>query len=118
MEICADGFSKTVPIDAAGNPVEPSHDCHKCLTCCQAIGVLTPTACAPALSDFLFQTALGSPQRQDPIQNKRNIFPAPRGPPAVPLSVLNSPDLTTIDQPVMGRSTRSDGRPLFKDASA
>ncbi len=118
MEICADGVAKTVLIDADGNPVEPDQVCAKCLTCCQATGALIPVICAAAPSFVLLDMNVDNPSAQDPVLTKRNIHPAPRGPPVVQLYMLNMPELISLDQSFTGQPMRSDGRPLFKDADA
>ncbi len=88
MEICAGGVAKTVLIGADGSPVEPAQNCPECLTCCHATGDMTPTFCATVPSTVLLEMEADSPLAQDPILNKRNLLPVPRGPPAVYLSML------------------------------
>lgn len=116
VEICADGVTKNVLIDADGNPVQPAQDCPECLRCCQASGGETPTFCTAALSFVLLDMEADGPSAQDPILNKRNILPVPRGPPAMHLSMYVLPDLIRHDQANNGNEKRSDGRPLLKDA--
>ncbi|WP_323782777.1 hypothetical protein [Leisingera sp.] len=115
MEICADGVAKTVSFDANDNPVEPAQFCPECLTCCQTVGVLVPTiwSLIPSLNRLGMEVV--NPVAKDPIVNKRNLYPAPRGPPVVQFSM---PRLITFDLSAGGRMMRSDGRPMLKDANA
>ncbi len=118
MEICADGVAKTVLFDADGNPVEPAQSCPECLTCCQAISALAPPNCSALPSFVLLNMEADSPSAQDPVLPIRNIFPAPRGPPAVQISMQNATELALFYHPATETNTRSDGRPLVKDADA
>ncbi|WP_417607747.1 hypothetical protein [Primorskyibacter flagellatus] len=115
MEICADGAAKTVAFDANGNPVEQTQTCPECLTCCQIFGALTPGkwSLVPSLDRFDMEAV--NPVAPNPIENKRNLYPAPRGPPVVQFSM---PGLITFGWSAGGRMMRSDGRPIRKDASA
>lgn len=117
MEICADGVAKTVLFDADGNPVELAQSCPECLRCCQAIGPQTSTICSAVPSAVLLDMAVDLSFAQNPVINKRNIHPAPRGPPAVQFSMQSIPRLITFDRAVIGQTMRSDGRPLIKDAT-
>ena len=118
MEICANGVATTVLIGADGSPVEPAQDCPECLTCCQVPSALTPASCGAGPSFVLLDMETNAPSVQDPIPNKRNKHPAPRGPPAVYFFIHMTPEPITPDQLITGSKTRSDGRPLVKDADA
>lgn len=118
MEICADGVAKTVLFDIDGNPVEPAQSCPECLTCCQAISTLTPTICSKPPSDALLGMNVDRFSAQNPIFNKRNIHPAPRGPPAVHFSMFSMSALIMAGRSDIDQITHSDGRPLLKDANA
>lgn len=118
MEICANGVSQTVAIDAEGNPVQRSQDCPDCVTCCQATGVPPAKACGPDLTFAQVAIEVDQPFFQRPILTNRHIRPAPRGPPAVTMSKFNPTGLTGPDQPSGDPILRSDGRPIFKDADA
>lgn len=115
MEICADGVAKTVSFDANGNPVEPAQFCPECLTGCQTVGVLTPTMWSFIRSLNRLDMGVVNSVAKDPIVNKRNLYPTPRGPPVVQFSM---PRLVTIDLSSGDRMMRSDGRPVFEDANA
>lgn len=115
MEICADGVLKTVSFDADGDPVEPAQTCPECLSCCQTIGALTATICSPVPSFSVLTIEMPRLVAQNPIVAKRNVFPAPRGPPAVQFSI---PKLIAFDGSIGVQMTRSDGRPILKDANA
>ncbi len=118
IEICANGVVATVLIGADGSPIEPAQDCPDCVACCQATGDLHA---APAGADFslaLLVTQLRSIAVQDPVLNKRNIHPAPRGPPAVQISMSTMLKLIVTEQSVTNTKTRAQGRPLVKDAAA
>jgi hypothetical protein len=118
MEICADGFAKTVLFDADGNPVEPAAICHDCLTCCQAVGSSDPQNNLATSAFGSFEMVLGQRFTQNLTPNKRHIFPAPRGPPAMQVSTVIKKTLITADRLAFGQMTRSDGRPASKDANA
>jgi hypothetical protein len=118
MVICADGVAKTVVFDADGNPVEPAQNCPECLRCCQVIGALDAGISSGTPSCSQLAIGVDCPLAQNPILNKRNIFPAPRGPPAVRFSMLNMPRPTKAVRFVISQITRSDGRPMLKDATA
>lgn len=118
MEICADGVAKTVLFDADGNPIEPAQSCPDCLTCCQAISALPPTIFSALSSVVLLNMEVDRLHVQNPPLNKRNIHPAPRGPPSVQLSMLNMLGLITFDRSAIGQTMRSDGRLMLKDANA
>ncbi len=118
MEICANGAATTILVDADGNPVEPSQDCANCLTCCHAAGATSPASCGAAPSFVLLDIETPNPTVQNPILNTRYKFPAPRGPPAVHLAILDLPELKGTVPPFTGQEPRSDGRPPIKDADA
>ncbi|APG49187.1 hypothetical protein PhaeoP97_03837 (plasmid) [Phaeobacter porticola] len=115
MEICADGVAKTVSFDANGNPVEQTQTCSKCLTCCLALEVLPPGmwSLVPSLNRLDMEAV--NPVAPNPIKNKRNLYPAPRGPPDEQFPM---PSLITFDWSASRRMLRSDGRPIPKDAAA
>jgi len=115
MEICADGFAKTVSLDANGNPVEPTQTCPECLKCCHAFGALPPMMWShfPSLNRLDIEGT--QPVTNTPIVNKRNLYPAPRGPPAVQVSI---PMLITFHWSAGGRMRRSVGRSILRDANA
>lgn len=115
MEICADGVAKTVSFDANGKPVKQTQTCPECLTCCQTLGALTSGMwpLVPSLNRLDMDAV--NPVAPNPIENKRNLYPAPRGPPVVQFSM---PRLITFLWSAGGRMLRSDGRPIRKDATA
>ena len=118
MEICANGVATTILVGADGNPVAPVQHCPECLTCCHATGIPTPEICR---ADVTFaSTKMEAPHLsgQSPVLKVRNILPAPRGPPAAHFSMLNVPELVIVDRTMAVYKTPSDGRPLFKDATA
>lgn len=118
MEICADGVAKTVMLDASGTPIEPAENCPECLTCCQAIWSLMPENCVVSPSFVPLEIKVGGLIGQDPRVTKRNIYPAPRGPPAVQPHNIHMPWPILLDRFAFGHMTRSDGRPMLKDATA
>ncbi|MDF1671559.1 MAG: hypothetical protein P1U83_18335 [Roseovarius sp.] len=115
MEICADGVAKTVTFDANGTPVEPAQTCPECLTCCQTVGAVTPELWSLIASMNRLDMEVVNPVAKNPIVNKRNLYPAPRGPPAESFSM---PRLIPFDQASGDQVMRSDGRPMLKDANA
>lgn len=118
MELCAGGVAKTVHFDADGNPVEPTAACSECMSCCQAVGYLVPENSSVASSLVIAEMALERLSAQTTIHNKRQILPAPRGPPTMHMSMVIKTGLTLVDQPDGGQIMRSDGRLLLKDAFA
>ncbi|WP_386628648.1 hypothetical protein [Sulfitobacter geojensis] len=115
MEICADGVAKTVSFDANGNPVEQTRTCPECLSCCQTSGALTYEIWSLVSSLNRLEMETLNPVAPNPIENKRNLYPAPRGPPVMQFPM---PRLTTCDGSDNSRMMRSDGRPIRKDATA
>lgn len=115
MVICADGVAKTVSFDADGNPVEQTQACHECQTCCQIVGALGPGMWSPSASLSLLDMQVIRPVAHNPLVHKRNLYPAPRGPPVVQLSMQR---LIKFDWSADGHILRSDGRPIRKDATA
>lgn len=118
MEICADGIAKTVLFDVDGNPVEPVASCPECLTCCQATEALVPENWSVSPSLIAVEIVLEHLSPQNPLIFKRHILPAPRGPPAVQISMIVKTGLVLADHPEFGQITRSDGRLLRRDAFA
>lgn len=115
MEICADGVATTLSFDANGSPIEPAQTCPECLACCQTVSALAPTMWSSLPSLTRLDMEVVHPVAQNPIVNKRNHYPAPRGPPIAQLSL---PGLITLDCSAGGRLVHSDGRSLLKDANA
>ncbi|WP_126623145.1 hypothetical protein [Oceaniglobus ichthyenteri] len=118
IEICANAGATTVYVDADGNLVEPAADCAECLTCCQAAMAqlcVTPGAIQALV---LSSEKADLPLSDTPHLNKRNTHPSPRGPPAGHVSLFTVTGLIAHDQALAGHKTRSDGRPLSKDADA
>lgn len=112
MVICADGDEKAVLIGIDGQPAEPtnpSQDCFDCLMCCTAAKAHLDQSCDAAWIAAVLKTDATRVFLQRPAFIKRNILPEPRGPPVEHLSILVSAGL-------IGRITRSDGRPFRKDA--
>lgn len=118
MVICADGVTKTVLFGADGVPVDPVQRCADCLSCCHAFGVAGGEIHVAASAFNALSRDAGFPTAQDPILNSRNIFPAPRGPPAARFSMQNMSRLMTSVQPDICHILRSDGRSHSKDANA
>ncbi len=117
-EICAGDVVITVFIGADGAPVEQSQDCPECLTCCHVAVFQTPATCGAAAFKMLLTLDADCSSAQNPLLNKRNILPAPRGPPALQVFKQCSPNLIGFQQATFGDKMRSDGRPLLKDATA
>ena len=118
MEICADGVAKTVSFDVDGNPVDPAQNCPECLRCCQAVGNLTSTIFSAVPSFALLDSSADSLVAWNPVLNKRHLYPAPRGPLAVQISMLKPFKQMAIGRSGFGEQAHSDGRLLLKDASS
>ena len=116
--ICADGVVATVRIGADGNPVEPTPDCPDCPLCGTTALLQGQATGGDAIALVLLDIDVVRTSVHDPVLNKRNILPAPRGPPALHHTMQGMPDLIGFDQGNTGHNTRSDGRPLTKDADA
>ncbi len=118
MEICADGVPRTVTFDVDGKPIDPAQNCPDCLRCFQVVGNLTPATCSAIPSFVLLNGEAESPVAQNPVISKRHHYPVPRGPPAVRISMPDTPKKITFDLSLIGQTARSDGRLLFKDTFA
>ncbi|QCO55373.1 hypothetical protein EOK75_06070 [Pseudorhodobacter turbinis] len=118
MEICADGVSKVVRVDFDGVPVEPADGCPDCPVCCDLFAAQA-TLLGDRPQDVFSAKAIDAlPLLDTPYIYKRNTRPMPRGPPAMHKTMLTTPKLYLIDQVRYGHKTRSDGRPVLKDATA
>ena len=79
VEICADGETKTVSLDARGNPVAPNQCCG-CLDCLSLAVDLSVTASLRQASQTL-QSLTSVPVRSILPVSPRHLRPSPRGPP-------------------------------------
>lgn len=118
MVICTNGVSKIVQMGADGVPVNPAKTCPDCLFCCNATGPQPQLGCTAFVCRILMKMQVDGPSLQNPIFDKRNTLPVPRGPPVASFTALSVPDLIGLKQPIIGSKNHSDGRPLFKDADA
>ncbi|MCW8842165.1 MAG: hypothetical protein OQK00_01985 [Rhodobacteraceae bacterium] len=120
MEICADGVSQVVLVGADGEPVDPSKTCPDCDCCCLGTFGAEGFAGTAAQDAFYSQTmSVLTPFQVTYIYTqKRSTRPMPRGPPVMHLSMLTKPELSLSVQRFNGHKTRSDGRPILKDATA
>ena len=118
VEICGDGEVVSILIDVDGNPVEPSQNCPECLACCHVAVFQTPAICRAAIYTVLMTIAADQSMAKHTIPNKRNILPAPRGPPVSQVSQQFLPNPIGFAPANIGDTPRSDGRPLLKDANA
>ncbi len=118
MEICANGTVETVRVSIGETPFEPAENCHDCLTCCQLIGPPQDASRGATLSLTLLDVPAIIASRHSPVFLKPNIRPMPRAPPAREFLMLTTQDSVATDLAVITHEMRSDGRPLFKDATA
>lgn len=118
MEICADGVALTVLVDADGQPVESEETCPDCHACCFLSSFGPPQVSAQLLVPIHVEINAERPAFATPVFQKRNILPVPRGPPAMFIVISAKSDLIRTDRADIADTTRSDGRPLSKDASA
>ena len=118
MEICANGVSKTVVFDSDGTPTDPKQPNHDCLLCCDTSNILPITSVGFDQLVSHPYTLVSAPPFQNAFINTRNTRPMPRGPPVQHIAVLTTPGVFLTNQTPNGHKTRSDGRPLCKDANA
>lgn len=79
VEICADGETKTVSLDAQGNPVAPNQCCG-CLDCLSLAADLSVTANVRQAAQTL-QPLASVPARSTLSVSRRHLRPSPRAPP-------------------------------------
>ncbi len=118
MEICADGVAEIVRFDADGNPVKSLAECLDCLTCCHVTGVEPEMFSTPIRSLALPTISAAVASVDTLLIRNSKIRPLPRGPPLAHLSTLTAPDAVVTDHADICHDTRSDERPLSKDAAA
>ena len=116
--ICADGVVATVRIGADGNPVEPTPDCPDCPLCGTTALLQGQATGGDAIALVLLDIDVVRTSVHDPVLNKRNILPVPRGPPLVHSSMQVLPEQIRLDQLITGHKQRCNGRPHLKDADA
>lgn len=127
--LCVDGGSKTLTLDAEGNPVDPAQECCDCMSCCHAVGGDLPRRAGAGPMIFSVQGVHWAAPASDAVLSTINTRHLPRGPPAATCCV--QPSLTGADQAKArnfrilpgpfregcGSSAQTGGRP-FKDATA
>lgn len=118
MEICADGVSQTVLVTADGQPIESEENCQDCHACCFLASFGPPQVSADLPVALHVEMKTERPAYAVPVFQKRNILPVPRGPPAIHIAITAQSNPIRKDRAGTAVTTRSDGRPPLKDASA
>lgn len=105
-------------VGADGTSVEPSQTCSDWPIGCQATGSKPHTACATTLRISLPDIGTLIRVFQQPLSTRRTIRPMACGTPIAQNSLQNFQALINLAQATTGHNALSDGRFLFKDATA